>query len=142
MRAERGNVIWLEQMLPKSEVIQLLSHATVFVCPSIYEPLGIVNLEAMACETAVVATRTGGIPEVVDDGVTGLLVPFEPRDDGSRAPVDPARFATDIADRVNELVRDPARAAEMGKAGRRRAIEHFSWRAIAEQTADLYRSLL
>ena len=82
VRTERGNVIWLEQMLAKPEVIQLLSHATVFVCPSIYEPLGIVNLEAMACETAVVATRTGGIPEVVDDGVTGLLVPFEPRDDG------------------------------------------------------------
>jgi starch synthase len=101
-----------------------------------------VNLEAMACETAVVATRTGGIPEVVEDGETGLLVPFEPRDDGSRAPVDAEVFATDIAERVNELVRDPARAAEMGKAGRRRAIEHFSWRAIAEQTVELYRSLL
>jgi starch synthase len=142
VRTERGNVIWLEQMLAKPEVIQLLSHATVFVCPSIYEPLGIVNLEAMACETAVVATRTGGIPEVVDDGVTGLLVPFEPRDDGSRAPVDPKRFATDIAGRVNELVGDPARAGEMGRAGRRRAVEHFSWSAIAEQTVELYRSLL
>ena len=142
VRAERGNVIWLEQMLPKREVIQILSHATVFVCPSIYEPLGIVNLEAMACETAVVATRTGGIPEVLEDGVTGLLVPFEPRDDGSRAPVDPERFAVDIAARVNELVRDPERAAEMGRAGRRRAIDHFSWRAIAEQTVELYRSLL
>jgi starch synthase len=142
VRTERGNVIWLEQMLAKPEVIQLLSHATVFVCPSIYEPLGIVNLEAMACETAVVATRTGGIPEVVDDGVTGLLVPFEPRDDGSRAPVDPERFATDIAGRVNELVGEPARAAEMGRAGRRRAVEHFSWSAIAEQTVELYRSLL
>ena len=142
VRTERGNVIWLEQMLAKPEVIQLLSHATVFVCPSIYEPLGIVNLEAMACETAVVATRTGGIPEVVDDGVTGLLVPFEPRDDGSRAPADPERFATDIAGRVNELVGDPARAAEMGRAGRRRAVEHFSWSALAEQTVELYRSLL
>jgi starch synthase len=142
VRAERGNVIWLEQMLPKSEVIQLLSHATVFVCPSIYEPLGIVNLEAMACETAVVATRTGGIPEVVEDGETGLLVPFEPRDDGSRAPVDAEQFATDIAELVNELVRDPERAAEMGRAGRRHAIDHFSWRAIAEQTVELYRSLL
>jgi alpha-maltose-1-phosphate synthase len=142
VRAERGNVIWLEQMLPKTEVIQLLSHATVFVCPSIYEPLGIVNLEAMACEAAVVATRTGGIPEVVDDGVTGLLVPFEPVDDGSRAPRDAERFAHDIAERVNELVRDPERAKQMGKAGRRRAIEHFSWSAIAERTADLYRRLL
>ncbi len=135
-------MVWLEQMLAKSEVIQLLSHATVFVCPSIYEPLGIVNLEAMACETAVVATRTGGIPEVVKDGVTGLLVPFEPRDDGSREPVDPRAFASAIAERVNELVGDPDRAAEMGRAGRRRAVEHFSWRAIAEQTVALYRSLL
>ncbi len=142
VRAERGNVIWLEHMLPKTEVIQLLSHATVFVCPSIYEPLGIVNLEAMACEAAVVATRTGGIPEVVEDGVTGLLVPFEPLDDGSRAPVDPERFAADIAERVNELVADPARAKEMGRAGRRRAVEHFSWRSIAEQTVELYRSVL
>jgi len=142
VRAERGNVIWLEQMLPKTEVIQLLSHATLFVCPSIYEPLGIVNLEAMACETAVVATRTGGIPEVVEDGATGLLIPFEPRDDGSRAPVDPERFAADIAARVNELVADPARAKELGRAGRRRAIEHFSWSAIAAQTVELYRSLL
>jgi starch synthase len=142
VRAERGNVVWLEEMLPKREVIQLLSHATVFVCPSIYEPLGIVNLEAMACETAVVATRTGGIPEVVEDGVTGLLVPFDPRDDGSREPVDPERFAHDIAVRVNELVGDPGRAVEMGRAGRRRAVEHFSWRTIAEQTVDLYRSLL
>jgi starch synthase len=142
VRAERGNVIWLEQMLPKTEVIQLLSHATLFVCPSIYEPLGIVNLEAMACETAVVATRTGGIPEVVEDGVTGLLVPFEPGDDGSRAPVDAGRFVADIAARVNELVADPERAKGMGRAGRSRAIEHFSWRSIAEQTVELYRSLL
>jgi alpha-maltose-1-phosphate synthase len=142
VQAERGSVVWLEEMLPKREVIQLLSHATVFVCPSIYEPLGIVNLEAMACETAVVATRTGGIPEVVEDGATGLLVPFDPRDDGSRTPVDAARFAADIAERVNELVGDPRRAAELGRAGRRRAVEHFSWRTIAEQTVDLYRSLL
>ena len=142
VRSERGNVIWLEHMLEKREVIQLLSHATVFVCPSIYEPLGIVNLEAMACETAVVATRTGGIPEVVKDGVTGLLVPFEPRDDGSREPVDPGAFASAIAERVNELVRDPDRAAEMGRVGRFRAVECFSWRAIAEQTVALYRSLL
>ena len=141
LRARRDRVVWIEEMLPKPDVIQLLSHADVFCVPSIYEPLGIVNLEAMACETAVVATRTGGIPEVVDDGVTGLLVPFEARD-GSRAPVDPEQFAADIAGLVNEVVADPARADEMGRAGRKRAIEHFSWRAIAEQTVDLYRSLL
>ena len=115
-------------------MVQILSHATVFLCPSIYEPLGIVNLEAMACETAVVATRTGGIPEVVEDGVTGLLVPFEPRDDGSRDPVDPARFARDIAERVNELLADPAARERMGEAGRARAIEHFAWSAIAGET--------
>src|SRR5581483_723981 len=98
----------------------------------------IVNLEAMACEAAVVAADTGGIPEVVEDGVTGLLVPFEPSPDGSRAPVDPERFAA----RVNELVGDPAKARRLGKAGRERAVERFDWRAIAEQTIALYRSLL
>jgi alpha-maltose-1-phosphate synthase len=139
LRAERGNVVWLDQMLPKAEVIQLLSHAAVFVCPSIYEPLGIVNLEAMACEAAVVATATGGIVEVVEDDVTGLLVPFEPRDDGSQEPRDPRRFAADIAARVNALVNDRARAAAMGRAGRQRAIERFAWPTIAEQTVALYR---
>ena len=141
VRARRGNLVWLQEMLPKAQVIQLLSHATVFVCPSIYEPLGIVNLEAMACEAAVVATATGGIVEVVVDGETGLLVPFEPSDDGLRTPVDPGGFAAAIAEGVNQLVRDPERAAEMGKAGRRRVLEHFAWPAIARQTADLYRSL-
>jgi alpha-maltose-1-phosphate synthase len=130
VRAERGNVVWLQQMLPKPEVIQLLSHATVFVCPSIYEPLGIVNLEAMACEAAVVASAVGGIPEVVEDGVTGLLVPLE------------EGFAEEFARRVNELLADPARAERMGKAGRRRAIERFSWSAVAAETVALYESLL
>ncbi len=141
VRTERGNIIWIDEMLPRPDVVQILSHATVFLCPSIYEPLGIVNLEAMACETAVVATSTGGIPEVVEDGETGLLVPFEPRDDGSRDPVDPARFARDIAERVNTLVGDPTQARRMGEAGRRRAIEHFAWPAIAEQTVVLYRQV-
>ena len=135
-------MVWLEQMLPKADVIQLLSHATVFACPSIYEPLGIVNLEAMACEAAVVATATGGIVEVVEDGDTGLLVPIEPGDDGTGAPRDPDRFAGDFAERVNALVGDPDRAAAMGRAGRRRAIEQFSWSMIAEQTSALYRSLV
>ena len=141
VRATRGNVVWIEQMLAKQEVIQLLSHATVFVCPSIYEPLGIVNLEAMACQAAVVATATGGIPEVVDEERTGLLVPFEPRADGSREPVDPSAFAQAIAARVNELLGDPARAARFGEAGRRRAVERFNWSAIAAETVALYRSL-
>jgi starch synthase len=139
LRARRGNVVWIDEMLTKAEVIQLLSHATVFVCPSIYEPQGIVNLEAMACEVAVVATDTGGIPEVVQDGVTGLLVPFATRDDGSGDPLDPAGFAHGIADRVYVLLADPDRARDMGLAGRARAVEHFAWPAIAEQTAALYR---
>ena len=139
---ERGNVIWARDMLPRRDVIQLLSHATVFVCPSIYEPLGIVNLEAMACETAVVATRVGGIPEVVDDGVTGLLVPIDLRDDGDLGPRDAARFAADFAAAVNELLADPARARRMGEAGRQRAVERFSWRAVAGETVALYKRLL
>ena len=138
LRSARGNVVWLDQMLSKDEVVQLLTHATVFVCPSIYEPQGIVNLEAMACEVAVVATDTGGIPEVVEDGVTGLLVPFATRDDASGDPLDPKGFAEGIAERVNALLADPDRAADMGLAGRARAIEHFAWPAIAEQTAELY----
>jgi starch synthase len=141
LRQERGSVVWIEEMLPKPDVIQILSHATVFACPSIYEPLGIVNLEAMACEAAVVATATGGIVEVVEDGETGLLVPIEPGDDGTGAPRDPDRFAADFAERVNALLSDPDRAEEMGRAGRRRAVERFAWPAIAEQTAALYRRL-
>jgi alpha-maltose-1-phosphate synthase len=141
LSAQRDGVIWLQTMLPKPDVIQILSHATLFACPSIYEPLGIVNLEAMACEAAVVATATGGIVEVVVDDETGFLVPIEPGDDGTGAPRDPARFAADIAERVNVLLDDPARAKAMGEAGRRRAVEHFAWDAIARQTVDLYERL-
>jgi starch synthase len=135
LRAQR-TVVWIEEMLPRQEIIQLLTHATVFTVPSIYEPLGIVNLEAMACETAVVASAVGGIPEVVVDGETGLLVPVELGPDGG--PVDPKRFASDFAARVNELLADPARAETMGKAGRRRAVETFSWSAVAAATIALY----
>ncbi len=124
LQATRSGVIWIPEMLPKPSVIQLLTHALAFVCPSVYEPLGIVNLEAMACSTAVVASRVGGIPEVVEDGVTGLLVP----------PDDPAA----LADALNALLLDPARAAAMGPAGRRRAVDEFSWDAVAVQTAALY----
>ncbi|WP_018503336.1 glycogen synthase [Parafrankia discariae] len=124
LRASRDGVIWLSGMLAKPEVIQLLSHATVFACPSVYEPLGIVNLEAMACGTAVVASRVGGIPEVVASGETGLLVP----------PDDPAALAAAI----NEVLADPGRAAAMGRAGRDRAVAEFGWPAVAERTARLY----
>jgi len=124
LQAARSGVIWLSGMLAKREVIQLLSHATVFACPSLYEPLGIVNLEAMACGTAVVASRVGGIPEVVADGETGLLVP----------PGDPVA----LADALNTVVRDTGRAAAMGQLGRKRAIAEFGWQAIAAQTVALY----
>ncbi|WP_433392413.1 glycogen synthase [Micromonospora sp. KLBMP9576] len=142
LRANRSGVVWVAEMLPKPDVIQVLTHATVFVCPSVYEPMGIVNLEAMACETAVVATATGGIPEVVADGETGLLVPIEQAGDGSGTPLDPQRFVADLAAAMNTLLGDPAKTAELGRAGRRRAVAHFSWDAIADRTLDLYRSLL
>jgi starch synthase len=141
LRGERDGVLWIDRMLPKPDVIGLLSHATVFACPSIYEPLGIVNLEAMACEAAVVASAVGGIPEVVVEGETGLLVPYEPSSDGSPEPRDPAAFAAGIAERVNALVADPARAAAMGRAGRERAVGAFAWGAIAERTVGVYRRL-
>ena len=124
LRAARSGVLWIPEMLPKPEVIQLLTHAAVFAVPSVYEPLGIVNLEAMACETAVVASRTGGIPEVVADGETGLLVP----------PGEPAP----LAEALNALLRDPDRARAMGQAGRKRAVAEFGWPAIAAQTVALY----
>jgi starch synthase len=127
-------------MLPKREVIQVLTHATLFVCPSIYEPMGIVNLEAMACETAVVATAVGGIPEVVADGETGVLVPLAQAADGT--PTDPDRFVRDLATAINELLADPAAATAMGRAGRQRAVNHFSWSAVAERTIEVYRSVL
>ncbi len=142
VRGERDGVVWIERMLPRRELIQLLTHASVFVCPSIYEPLGIVNLEAMACATPVVATATGGIPEVVLDGVTGLLVPFDPVDDPSRRPRDPDRFAQDLAVRIDRLLDDPAEAARLGAAGRERAMAEFSWTKVAERVRALYSSLL
>ncbi|MBB5827598.1 glycogen synthase [Micromonospora carbonacea] len=141
LRSTRSGVVWVAEMLPKHEVIQVLTHATVFVCPSVYEPMGIVNLEAMACETAVVATATGGIPEVVADGETGLLVPIEQAADGSGTPLDPQRFVADLAAAVNRVLADPAKADELGRAGRVRAVEHFSWDAIAARTVEVYRAV-
>ncbi|MEV6850605.1 glycogen synthase [Actinoplanes sp. NPDC051411] len=140
-RDEHG-VIWVQEMLPKHEVIQVLTHATIFVCPSIYEPMGIVNLEAMACETAVVATATGGIPEVVADGETGLLVPIEQLTDGTGTPVDPDKFVADFGAAMTKLIRDPQRARKMGLAGRERAVTRFSWSRIAADTMAVYKSVL
>jgi starch synthase len=142
VRAVRGNVLWIEEMLPKPDLIQILGHATVFACPSVYEPMGIVNLEAMACESAVVATAVGGIPEVVEDGVTGLLVPYEALADGTGTPVDAAALAAGLAARINELLADPARARAMGLAGRARAVDRFGWDVAAAETLALYEHLL
>jgi starch synthase len=141
LRETREGVFWIEQMLPKREIIQLLSHATVFACPSVYEPLGIVNLEAMACETAVVASATGGIVEVVVDGETGTLVALE-QAPGSIDPVDPEGFARAFADAVNRVVADPVLAAAMGRAGRARAVQTFAWDAIARETVAVYERAL
>src|SRR3954468_10607941 len=140
LRVERGGVIWIEEMLPKADVIQLLSPATVFACPSIYEPLGIVNLEAMACETAVVASAVGGIPEVVVDGETGTLVPLEPSRAGYQEFV--RSFEAEFAARVNALTSDPAKAESFGLAGRQRCVDEFSWAKIAGQTVDVYRAAI
>lgn len=138
LRGQRDGVVWIDRMLPRSEVVALLSAATVFVCPSVYEPLGIVNLEAMACEAPVVATATGGIPEVVEDGVTGRLVPIEQADDGTGTPLDPRRFVRDLTAAVNGVLADPDAARRMGRAGRRRAVEEFSWDTVADRTCAVY----
>lgn len=142
LRESRSGVVWIPEMLPRADVVALLTAATAFACPSIYEPLGIVNLEAMACETAVVATATGGIPEVVVDGETGVLVPILQATDGTGTPLDPEQYVADFAAALTSVVTDPARAAEMGRAGRARAIADFSWDAIAERTVEVYRSVL
>jgi starch synthase len=134
LRASRTGVFWIPEMLPRDQVIQLLTHAAVFACPSVYEPLGIVNLEAMACGTAVVASDVGGIPEVVSDGVTGLLAHYSESD--------PAAFEAALARHLNELVDDPDRAAGMGRAGRERAVREFGWDAIARRTVEIYEGCL
>ena len=138
LRKSRDGVVWIAKMLPRQDVVTLLTAATVFACPSVYEPLGIVNLEAMACQTAVVATATGGIPEVVVDGDTGLLVPIEQTEDGSGMPLDAARFEADLAQALTAVATDPDRARAMGEAGRARAIEAFDWTTVAQQTREVY----
>ncbi|MEU8892789.1 glycogen synthase [Streptomyces sp. NPDC048442] len=134
----RDGVFWIPEMLPRPDVVQLLSHATVFVCPSVYEPLGIVNLEAMACGTAVVASSVGGIPEVVDDGSTGLLVPYEKK----RAARHPEEFEDALTETLNRVLDEPEAAARMGAAGRVRAVQEFGWDAVARRTAEVYAELV
>ena len=141
VQAQRSGVVWIQEMVPREVAIQLYSHAAVFCCPSIYEPFGIINLEAMACGTPVVASKVGGIPEAVADGETGILVPLEQQTESPFEPVDPPRFSADLAAAINRLLADPALRERMGQAGRRRVEERFSWRVIAQRTADLYRSL-
>jgi alpha-maltose-1-phosphate synthase len=145
-KVERGrrthpHIVWIEKMLTRRETIQLYSHARVFCCPSVYEPFGIINLEAMACRAPVVASATGGIKEVVVDGETGYLIPFD-QDPVTSFPRNPETFARDLAARINQLLGDPATCRKFGEAGRRRAEEIFSWTAIAQQTIELYRNLI
>jgi len=142
LQTRRDGVVWISDMLPREQLVGVLSVCTVFVCPSVYEPLGIVNLEAMAVGLPVVGSATGGIPEVVDDGTTGLLVPIEQVTDGTGTPVDPDTFVADLADALVRVVTDPERAARMGEASRRRVEEHFSWDAIGDRTLAVYESVL
>ena len=140
-KAQRPGVIWIDKMISNREKIELYSHAHVFCCPSIYEPFGIINLEAMACETAVVASAVGGIKEVVVEGETGFLVPLEQMTESPFEAVDPDKFARDLADRINRVMADRAMQERMAKAGRKRAEELFGWGAIAKKTVALYESL-
>jgi alpha-maltose-1-phosphate synthase len=144
VKAKRPDVQvrWIAEMVPKQVVYQLYSHAGVFVCPSIYEPFGIINLEAMACETPVVASAVGGIKEVVVDGETGFLVPLKQYPESPFEAMEPERFARDLAEKVNRLVGDAALRRRMGQAGRRRAVEKFSWAAIAQETRKMYAELI
>jgi alpha-maltose-1-phosphate synthase len=141
-KAQRPGVIWINEMVDQTATPELYSHAAVFVCPSIYEPFGIINLEAMACETAVVASAVGGIKEVVVDGETGFLVPLEQMKEGSFEPTDPEKFSRDLAVRINQLMKDRQLREKFGKAGRKRVEEHFSWSSIAQKTKALYETLI
>ncbi|MEJ3404077.1 glycogen synthase [Rathayibacter sp. YIM 133350] len=142
LQTERTGVVWIDRLLSQPELAAVLTAGTAFVCPSVYEPLGIVNLEAMACGLPVVGTATGGIPEVVDDGVTGRLVPIEQLDDGTGTPLDPDRFVADLAEALTAVVSDREAAAAMGVAGRRRAQEQFGWDRIATRTREIYDALI
>ena len=137
----RNNVIWIDKMVTKKEIIELYSHAAVFCCPSIYEPFGIINIEAMACDTAVVASAVGGIKEVVVHNETGILVPVEQQKEAPFEPIDPDKFARDLANGINKVIADPVLRKSMAKKGRKRVEEHFDWIAIAKQVEELYKSL-
>jgi len=141
-RTQNSHIVWIDSMVPKSAVYQLYTHAAVFCCPSIYEPFGIINLEAMACETPVVASAVGGIKEVVVDGETGFLVPLEQLLESPFEPLEPEKFSRDLASKINVLMKDPELRQRFGQAGRKRAVEKFSWAAIAHQTKQLYEELI
>ncbi|MFM2178964.1 MAG: glycogen synthase [Verrucomicrobiota bacterium] len=142
MQAKRDGIIWIQAMLPTPEKIVMYSHAEVFCCPSIYEPFGIINLEAMACETAVVASAVGGIKEVVVPGETGILVPLDQQQESPFEATDPAGFARDLAEGINSLMADPEKRRRMALAGRQRAVDRFSWTSIAKRTKALYDTLV
>jgi glycogen synthase len=141
-KAKRSDIIWIEEMLDRPAIIELYAHAAVFCCPSIYEPFGIINLEAMACGTAVVASAVGGIKEVVVDGETGFLVPLEQMEESPFEPLHPEKFSRDLAARINQLMKDRQLREKFGRAGRKRAKEYFSWNEIAGETIALYKTLL
>jgi alpha-maltose-1-phosphate synthase len=141
-RESGARITWIPEMVPRQDIISLYAHADVFVCPSVYEPFGIINLEAMSCETPVVASAVGGIPEIVVHGETGLLVPFDAVGDGSAEPRDPQAFSKDLAAAINELLGDPHRLRTMSTASRERVVDEFSWRRIAELTRAFYQELL
>ena len=142
LQAKRDGVVWIEDMLPRHRIIQLEACSTTFVTPSVYEPLGIVNLEAMAVGLPVVGTATGGIPDCIDDGVTGTLVPIEQLDDGTGTPIDPDKFEADLAVALEDMCSDVERAKKMGAAGRTRVEEHFSWESIGVKTMQFYKDII
>ena len=141
-KLSKNKIIWIREMVPREDLIPLYSQAAVFVCPSVYEPFGIINLEAMACRTPVVASAVGGIPEVVVPGVTGVLVPIKPKSASEAEPADPVKFARDIADAVNSIIDSPDKLKQMGIKSRQRVEEHFSWSSIAAQTLAFYKELI